>query len=95
MKKVLIISASPEFLLQPAAQRLGVRLIATPMNPYTGKILGKNCHDTEKTRRYRELYEMETVHSFYSDSLSDSPMAGMAEEAWIVKDHQCYPWPTA
>ena len=91
----LIISASPEFLLQPAAQRLGVRLIATPMNPYTGKILGKNCHDTEKTRRYRELYETETVHSFYSDSLSDSPMAGMAEEAWIVKDHQCYPWPTA
>ncbi|MBR6426044.1 MAG: haloacid dehalogenase-like hydrolase, partial [Oscillospiraceae bacterium] len=41
----LIVSASPDFLLRPICEELGVSLIATPMNPYTGKIHGLNCHD--------------------------------------------------
>ncbi len=89
----LIISASPEFLLQPAAVRLGVSLIATPMNPYTGKILGKNCHDYEKVRRFLELYGEVHIENFYSDSISDTPMARLAEHAWLVKEHQLLPWP--
>lgn len=89
----LIISASPEFLLRPAAKRLGVSLIATPMNPYTGKIHGKNCHDREKTRRFLAQYPCDCVENFYSDSLSDSPMAKLAKHAWLVNDHRCSPWP--
>ena len=89
----LIISASPEFLLAPAAERLGVRLLATPMNPYTGKITGKNCHDAEKQRRFLEAYPGERVHAFYSDSLSDAPMAELAEEAFLVKGTAILPWP--
>ena len=89
----LIISASPDFLLRPAAERLGVSLIATPMNPYTGRIQGKNCHDEEKVRRYLEHYDRYSVENFYSDTLSDTPMAKLAARAWLVKDHQCFPWP--
>ena len=89
----LIISASPEFLLKPAAERLGVRLIATPMNPYTGEIIGKNCHDTEKVRRFMEQYSGERIENFYSDSISDAPMAEIAEKAWLVSDHLYQPWP--
>lgn len=89
----LVISASPDFLLRPATDRLGIALIATPMNPYTGKIQGKNCHDQEKTRRFLELYPEENIENFYSDSLSDTPMARMAEQAWFVKDHEILPWP--
>ena len=89
----LIISASPEFLLRPAADRLGVSLIATRMNPYTGKISGRNCHDREKTRRFFEQYAPDSVENFYSDSLSDAPMAALARQAWLVKDHRCIPWP--
>lgn len=89
----LIISASPDFLLRPAAEKLGVALIATPMNPYTGKIMGKNCHDREKVRRFLEHYDRDSVENFYSDSLSDSLMAELADRAWMVKDHLCFPWP--
>lgn len=89
----LIISASPDFLLRPAAERLGVSLIATPMNPYTGKIQGKNCHDREKVRRFLEHYDRDSVENFYSDSLTDTPMAKLARDAFFVKDRQLLPWP--
>ena len=89
----LIISASPDFLLRPAAEKLGVSLIATPMNPYTGKIHGKNCHDREKVRRFLERYDAGSVENFYSDSLSDTPMAALARSAFLVKDHRLFPWP--
>ena len=89
----LIISASPEFLLRPIAEKLGVGLIGTPMDPGTGKIRGENCHDTEKTRRFRDLYPEGHVESFYSDSLSDSPMAAQAERAYLVNRGERKPWP--
>ena len=90
----LIISASPVFLLRPIAEELGVRLIATRMDPHTGRITGSNCHDTEKVCRYLKEYGDEPVDAFYSDSLSDSPMAWFAREAWLVKDgEELVPWP--
>ncbi|MCR5090187.1 MAG: haloacid dehalogenase-like hydrolase [Oscillospiraceae bacterium] len=89
----LIISASPAFLLQPAADRLAVRLIATDMNPYTGRIRGRNCHDTEKVRRYLKEYPTEAVEEFYSDSLSDTPMAKLAVRAFLVTGEERIPWP--
>ena len=89
----LIISASPEFLLRPITDRLGVRLMATRMNPYTGQIKGKNCHDEEKVRRFLEAYPADSVEHFYSDSLSDSPMAGLAKKAFLLKNGDRLPWP--
>ncbi len=90
----LILSASPEFLLRPAAERLGVRLIATRMDRHTGRIIGKNCHDFEKVTRFYREYRDGHVEAFYSDSLSDSPMARLADSAWLVKDQQTLcPWP--
>lgn len=89
----LIISASPAFLLQPAADYLGVSLIATPMDIHTGKIIGRNCHDEEKVRRFREQYPDAAVEEFYSDSLSDAPIARLAEKAWMVRGQERVPWP--
>ncbi len=90
----LIISASPEFLLRPITEELGVRLIATRMNPQTGRITGDNCHDVAKVCRFLKEYPGETVDRFYSDSLSDSPMAWYAKEAWLVKnENERIPWP--
>ena len=89
----LIISASPDFLLRPIAKELGVELIATPMDKYSGLITGKNCHDEEKVRRFRELYPDGHVDEFYSDSLSDTPMALLAEKAFLVKRGELSPWP--
>ena len=89
----VIISASPEFLLRPITERLGVRLVATQMNPYTGEIRGRNCHDEEKVRRFLELWPADSVDAFYSDSLYDTPMARLAKQAFLVQDGRFLPWP--
>ncbi|HOB25667.1 MAG TPA: haloacid dehalogenase-like hydrolase, partial [Bacilli bacterium] len=53
----IIISASPEYLLEPICNSLKVKkLIASKVDKKTGKFLGLNCHDKEKVRRLNELY---------------------------------------
>lgn len=89
----VIISASPEFLLTPVCRELGVRLIGTRMDPATGKITGKNCHDREKVLRFRERFGNEKIQRFYSDSFADLPMAELADEAFMVKKGTVGPWP--
>jgi len=89
----LIISASPEFLLSPIAKELRASLIATPMDRYTGRIYGKNCHGVEKVRRFRLAFPDATVESFYSDSLSDAPMAELAHKAFLIDREEIRPWP--
>ncbi|MCR5577316.1 MAG: haloacid dehalogenase-like hydrolase [Oscillospiraceae bacterium] len=89
----LIISASPRFLLAPICEKLGVSLIATEMDPHTGQITGENCRDVEKPKRFRASYPDALVERFYSDSLSDAPMAELADEAVMVKKHRLFPWP--
>lgn len=88
----LIISASPEFLLKPITDELGVRLIATRMDKNSGKITGENCHDEEKVRRFRAEYPDAVPARFYSDSLSDAPMARISERAFLVDKGRIVPW---
>lgn len=89
----IIISASPEFLLRPICDELGVRLIGTDMDKYSGRIKGLNCHDSEKVRRFFEQYPGAHTENFYSDSLSDTPMAEIADRAYIVDMDDIKPWP--
>ena len=89
----IIISASPHFLLEPVCKKLGVRLIATPMDKKTGAILGENCHDSEKVRRFYEEFPNAHTENFYSDSLKDTPMARLAKHAWLVDRGRMTPWP--
>lgn len=89
----VIISASPEFLLKPVTDRLGVNLIGTQMDKKTGVIIGANCHDSEKVRRFYEKYPDAVTECFYSDSLTDTPMAEIAEKAYIVDRGKLSPWP--
>lgn len=89
----VIISASPEFLLKPVCDKLGVHLIATPMDKKTGKIIGENCHDAEKVKRFYQEFPDAHTECFYSDSLSDTPMAKIADKAFIVNKDKLSPWP--
>ena len=89
----LVISASPEFLLKPVADALGFALMASPVEQATGIYLGENCHGAEKVRRYREAYGATPVEGFWSDSLSDTPMAQLAQTAYLVKKGTPGPWP--
>lgn len=81
----VVISASPEFLLQQICNRLGVSLIASKVDPSTGQFTGKNCHGQEKVKRFIELYPNEKIDEFYTDSKSDYPLAALATKAYMVK----------
>ena len=77
----IISSASPDFLLRPVTNRLGVRLIASRVDRHSGWTLGENNHDVEKVARFMREYPNTEVGEFYSDSLSDTPMAKLAQRA--------------
>lgn len=89
----VIISASPEFLLAPICARLGIKhLIGSRVDKKTGKYTGKNCHDTEKVTRLNEVMPDAHCEEFYSDSLSDTPLAEISDKAMIIKGDKLIPW---
>ncbi len=88
----VVISASPEFLLQPVADTLGFTLMASRVEQTTGRYQGINCHGEEKVRRYRERYGDTPVDGFWSDSRVDTPMASIARQAYLVKGQTIMPW---
>lgn len=93
-KTDLIISASPEFLLAPICSRLDIQPpIATRINPQNGKIDGRNCKGKEKVQRFLEQFPEGTIRQFYSDSMTDAPLAEMAETAFFVSKNRILPWP--
>ena len=91
----LVISASPEFVVKPMTARLGITLIGTPMDKPTAKINGKNCWGSEKVRRFYEAFPNGHTEAFYSDSMSDTPMAEIADSAYLIinKGQTPVPWP--
>ncbi len=89
----VVISASPEFLVRPACEALGIReVIGSPVDKRTGRFLGRNCHGQEKVARFRARFPDATIDAFYSDSHSDDPLAALAEEAFLVKGERLLPW---
>ncbi|MBQ3543202.1 MAG: HAD-IB family phosphatase [Oscillospiraceae bacterium] len=82
----VIISASPEFLVREAMQRLGsATVIASAVDISSGRYTGVNCYGLEKVRRFLERYPDAVIDSFYSDSNSDAPIGKIARECFLVK----------
>lgn len=89
----VVISASPEFLIKSFCAKIGIHhVMASVVDPKTGKYSGLNCHGEEKVRRYREVYGDAPIDSFYSDSRSDAPLAGLAAHAYLVHGDERNPW---
>lgn len=89
----VVISASPEFLIRPACDALGIsHVLASPVDPHNGIFSGPNCHGEEKVRRFREVWPEADIENFYSDSRSDAPLARLARQAWLVKGDRIEPW---
>jgi hypothetical protein len=80
----VICSASPEFLLQPICEKLGVnKLIGTKMNPKTGEIFGYNCKGNEKVQRIKAEIPDYSFHYVYSDSTKhDGPILALGEKSF-------------
>ncbi|WP_455795203.1 HAD-IB family phosphatase [Clostridium butyricum] len=89
----VIISASPEFLLNTICRRIGIKhLIASEVNKNTGICEGENCYGEEKVLRFKKYFEKGEIKKFYSDSLSDAPISLMASERYIVSGNNILPW---
>lgn len=90
----VIISASSLFMIKPFCDKLGIRhVLASDVDKKTGKTTGENCSGEEKVRRFTEAgFRVEDVEEFYSDSLSDTPMANTAKKAYVVTGEELTPW---
>lgn len=84
-RECVVISASPDFLLEEIAKRLPIdNLICTRHSRKTGMIIGENCRGEEKVRRFREVFPDARVIDVYSDSVKhDKPIFSLAQG-------QCY-----
>lgn len=89
----IIISASPEFLLEPICKELGINhMMASKVNPKTGKYTGINCHGKEKVVRFKDKFGNAQIDEFYSDAYCDTPLAELAVKSFMVKGDKISPW---
>ena len=88
----VVISASPEFLLRGVCEKRGFVLIVSQVDPITGRTLGPNCSNDEKVARFRTVYPTAEIDRFYSDSHDDDPIAGIASQAYFVRNGGLIPW---
>ncbi|MDO4495461.1 MAG: haloacid dehalogenase-like hydrolase [Clostridiaceae bacterium] len=86
-RPVVVCSASPEFLLKPICEKYKVNtLIATRMNPKTGKIEGFNCKDKQKPLRIAEAVPDAEFVNVCSDSIkSDVHIFELGEKCFHAK----------
>ncbi|MCR5402934.1 MAG: haloacid dehalogenase-like hydrolase [Butyrivibrio sp.] len=90
----LIISASPTCVIAPIAKRLGVKFVATEYDRETGVFVDNLMYAKGKSR-YIFDNDFPLIENFYSDSLSDTPLALCAEKAYLVTDRakKVVEWP--
>lgn len=89
----IVISASPEPLVAEMCRRLGLtNIIGTDTDMRTGRITGHNCYGEGKVKVIAERMPNAAIEEFYSDSYSDTPMARLAERAYLVVGEELRPW---
>ena len=79
----LIISASPDCIISPIARRLGVNYVATEYDREFGVFMNNLMYAKEKSIYIIE-HGFPVIDNFYSDSLSDTPLALCADKAHLV-----------
>ena len=84
----VVISASPHFLVAEACKRLGVNCIATDLSPKNAKLNREHCYGKQKVVVYKEVYGDAPLATYYSDSLSDTPMFKFADKGYFVCDDE-------
>ena len=81
----VLVSASPEFMLEPICRELGIStLIASKVDPLTGRYTGKNCSGQEKVRRFREIFPDAQPENSYYDRDSDLPLSRLARHGFRI-----------
>jgi len=91
----LVISASPEFLIYPVQKYLpNFQILGTQFDLKSSKIIGLNCFGYEKVNRLNNHLGLNyKIINFYSDSLSDLPLAKLSQNAYLVNKNKISLWP--
>lgn len=85
--EVTICSASPAMVLQPFADRLGIKLIGTQLEvndgTLTGRITGHNCRCEQKVKRLESVYgQLDEYHlRAWGDTRGDYELLAAAQDA--------------
>ncbi len=88
-----VLSASPQFLVEPMCKRLGILCIASEMDIRTGQYTGAYYYGPMKVVGYTEHFGTTPLQRYYSDSTTDAPMWKLAKEGWFVDENEltlCY-----
>ena len=81
----IIASATPRFLMEPIVARLRLTgLVATDMDPRTGKINGEFAAGPYKVDEFKKQFRLDEIDEFYSDAYSDHFLAEYAKKAFVV-----------
>ncbi len=92
----VVISASPDFLLEDISKRLGFDMLICTRHNKNGVIIGENCRGNEKVRRLYELFDKDGIQvvDVYSDSLHhDKPIFSLAtNQCYHIVDRQKVPF---
>ena len=92
-KDDVIISASPRFLLEPIAKLFNCDLICSEVDKHTGKYNSLSCWWKEKVIRYKKVYNNIKINEFYSDSITDLPLALISDKSYrVFKDGTVVDW---
>lgn len=87
----IIVSASPEFLIKPAGDRLSIKkVICSPVDIKTGKWLGNNCSGINKIKYLDKNYNDYTINNSYSDSYSDRFVANNSKKAYMINKGEIF-----
>lgn len=88
----VIVSGSPNFLLEPIIHELGVSAIGTDIDKHTGQLHGENNVCANKVDTFKKAYPNAVIDEFYSDSDSDLPMARLAKKCYKVSKGSLSDW---
>lgn len=90
----VIITASPDFLIKEIASRLRFDdVISTKHDRKTGEVVGRNVHDREKVRLFREKYPDTKVVNVYSDSIDhDKYIFTLARRCYHIENGKRVPF---
>lgn len=87
-KDDLIITGSPDFLIEPIKDKLVVDNIICSNFDLKKQKITFICLANNKVQKFKELYPNKTINEFYTDSLMDKPFIKLAKKSFLVKGNE-------
>ena len=87
-KDDVILSASPDFLINEAAARLKIATAITSRFDLENARVIDLCYHANKCRRFAEVFPDTRIDEFYTDSENDRAVFALADKVFIVRGNK-------